>query len=62
MKLFKTEKDAIKWVNENIPFAIKNSKKNLVFPFISYKAQAICAETLGKALFKKQQEKWQKIV
>ena len=58
MKLFPTEHDAIKWVAFNIALAIKPKKKAktlLVNPFTSVHAHIVIVESLGKELFKHQQ-------
>jgi hypothetical protein len=58
MKLFATEHDAIKWVGSNIALAIKPKKKAktmYVYPFTSVHAHIVIVESLGKQLFKHQQ-------
>jgi hypothetical protein len=58
MKLFKTEQDAIIWIAENIPFAVKPKKKSkhkLIYSFSSGNAQQQVIEHLGKELYKLQE-------
>lgn len=58
-QLFATEHDAIKWVASNIALAIKPKKKSktvFVYPFNSVHAHIVIVESLGKELFKYQQE------
>ncbi len=56
MTPFKTEQDAIAWIQHNIPFAVrtvsKRAKTMLVNPFSSGHAFKEITEHLGKELFK----------
>tara|TARA_R110000796_G_scaffold240911_1_gene362164 strand:- start:100 stop:261 length:162 start_codon:yes stop_codon:yes gene_type:complete len=51
---FKSKAHAIAWVTRFMPFAVRNSKFKMKFPFISYKAHDECCKSLGEALFKEQ--------
>jgi hypothetical protein len=57
--IFKSEDEAIAWVGRNIALAIqpKNKTKTMyIFPYISSYAHKVVVESLGKELFKHQQE------
>jgi hypothetical protein len=50
-----TEQQCIEWVRQNMPFAVKPSKKaktTMIYPYTSYHSQQQVAECIGKELFK----------
>jgi hypothetical protein len=50
-----SEKECIKWVEDNMPFAITPSKKaktKLIYPFVSSHAEQQVIKHLGKELHK----------
>jgi len=57
--LFKTEKEAIRWVDMNIPIMItpkRVCKYKFTYPFSSIHAHKEIVNQLGKQLFKYQQK------
>ena len=59
-QIFASEEEAIKWVFLNTPWAVKPKKKTdsikFINPFTSAHAHNVVVETLGKKLFKLQEE------
>ena len=59
-KLFETEEEAIRWVKDIIPFAIKPKKKaKTVFinSFTSKNAYEIVTDCIGKSIYQLQENK-----
>lgn len=59
MQLFKTEKDALKWVTMNIAICVKPKRKAktvLVYPFASFHAQEEVIKHLAKDLYQYQKD------
>ena len=58
--LFETEEEAIRWVKEITPFAIKPKKKAKTFfinPFTSNNAFEIVTSCIGKSIYQLQENK-----
>jgi len=61
-KIFKTEEEAVKWIANNVPFAVKPkkiAKTKFIYPFATYHAHDQVVNSLGKSLFKYQEEQTQ---